>query len=614
MLLSIRTKQIASVTALVGLVTVLLSLWYLSSLARVQIRESQANAELLSKAIGQRLFMYAAEGQNPYTVGRDPGLQSILNASLTAKNVLYATVVDRQNVILAHFDEVRVGQVLPPAPPLTLRALAEGGPLEQARAIYGSGDLIYEWREPLFLGPRGNAGGSSATELGAIRIGVSTLLIRNELYDEMIWPIYTAIGAVVVALVVSMLLARAVVRPIHVIRSSLARLGRGELDVTLDLPQDDELEGLGESMKAITARLAADRSQLAGHRATLESVVEHLEDAVALFSPDGVLLFANPAMQGMLTGPAGRVSDLLPADHPYRLAVERALEDDSAAASEPRTVAVPGAGDRLVLIDRVHDANGRRIGVLLIARNLAYLSEVESTLSYSRKLAALSRLSAGIAHEVKNPLNATMIHLELLKMQVQDQPQALEHAQVIGAQVRRLDEVVQGFLKFTRPEDLQLRPVSPREILDAVLPVIQAEAGKHGVVVVVDVAAHLPRVSGDSAMLEQVFLNLGLNACQAMPDGGQLRIVANEARGRQIEIRFEDTGVGIAPADLARIFDLYFTTKKQGSGIGLSLVYRSIQLMDGDIEVQSSPGRGTTFKVLLRQAADQAARRLLPAS
>ena len=91
---------------------------------------------------------------------------------------------------------------------------------------------------------------------------------------------------------------------------------------------------------------------------------------------------------------------------------------------------------------------------MIVARNVAYLSEVETTLSYSRKLAALGRLSAGIAHEVKNPLNATMIHLELLRMRLADAPEALEHVSVIAAQVRRLDEVVQGFLKFTRPEDL----------------------------------------------------------------------------------------------------------------------------------------------------------------
>ncbi len=113
---------------------------------------------------------------------------------------------------------------------------------------------------------------------------------------------------------------------------------------------------------------------------------------------------------------------------------------------------------------------------MLVARNLAYLSQVESTISYSRKLAALGRLSAGIAHEVKNPLNATMIHLELLRMQLADCRQRMEHVAVIAAQVRRLDEVVQGFLKFTRPEELQLQPVDIAPLVEELMPIISAEA------------------------------------------------------------------------------------------------------------------------------------------
>jgi signal transduction histidine kinase len=238
---------------------------------------------------------------------------------------------------------------------------------------------------------------------------------------------------------------------------------------------------------------------------------------------------------------------------------------------------------------------------MIVARNVQYLSEVETTLSYSRKLAALGRLSAGIAHEVKNPLNATMIHLELLRMRLADRPEALEHVGVIAAQVRRLDEVVQGFLKFTRPEDLELKPVHVLPLLEELMPIISAEASKSGVEVRVDVPSNLPAVSGDAGMLQQAFLNLALNACQAMPQGGRLRIAGAPAAPPYIEVRFEDTGVGIQPADLSRIFDLYFTTKESGSGIGLSLVYRTVQLHDGEIEVQSVPGGGTTFRLLLRQ-------------
>jgi signal transduction histidine kinase len=104
--------------------------------------------------------------------------------------------------------------------------------------------------------------------------------------------------------------------------------------------------------------------------------------------------------------------------------------------------------------------------------------------------------------------------------------------------------------------------------------------------------------------LRQALFNLALNACQAMPNGGTLRLTAQAASGRRVAMTIEDTGVGIPPSHLPRIFDLYFTTKPGGSGIGLSMVFRTIQLLDGDVEVQSTPGTGTTFRILLPQAAD----------
>jgi signal transduction histidine kinase len=246
------------------------------------------------------------------------------------------------------------------------------------------------------------------------------------------------------------------------------------------------------------------------------------------------------------------------------------------------------------------------MGVMLVARNLTYLSQVESTISYSRKLAALGRLSAGIAHEVKNPLNATMIHLELLKMKLGDVPDALDHLAVIAAQVRRLDEVVQGFLKFTRPEDLKLKPVALSRLIAEIEPVISVEAQPKHVDLRIEVSPDLPPVHADAGLLQQAFLNLALNAVQAMPNGGRLRIAASRRPNRHVEIVFEDTGVGIPPEHLEKIFDLYFTTRERGSGIGLSLVYRTIQLHDGEIEVQSTPGRGTTFRISLHEAPSPA--------
>jgi signal transduction histidine kinase len=280
----------------------------------------------------------------------------------------------------------------------------------------------------------------------------------------------------------------------------------------------------------------------------------------------------------------------------------------------------------------IKDSDQRLVGAMLISRNVQYLGRVQSMLNYSRKLMALGRLSAGVAHEVKNPLNAMTIHLELLKQKLLGSARpgarqtaralaegqgpvtvaavgspavptgALEHVKIIAAEIRRLDEVMQGFLKFTRSEDLKLQPISLGGLVTEVVRVVEPECRQGGVAVRVEGFEGLPSINGDPAMLRQALLNLSLNACQAMPDGGTLRVAARAIGQQQVEVVFEDTGVGIKPEHLGRIFDLYFTTRSGGSGIGLAMVYRAVQLHDGEIEVHSTEGRGTTFRLLFPRA------------
>jgi signal transduction histidine kinase len=367
---------------------------------------------------------------------------------------------------------------------------------------------------------------------------------------------------------------------------------------------------------------------MADQVANLESAVEHLEDAVGIVSPNGDLIFANPAMRAILpeVSAGAKFTDVVAGDHPLRRVFEETLSGRRARGPVSITLPAGGeAGERMVLSHLINDAGGTLVGIMLTVRNVEYLSQVQSTIRYSRKLAALGRLSAGVAHEVKNPLNAMMIHLELLRQQFRspggtqpgaardagavlaaepaavDIARALGHVDVITDEIRRLDQVVQGFLKFTRPEDLRLQPVNLAALCDEVVPIVQPEADRRRVRLIVDCGG-LPDVNGDSAMLRQAFLNLALNACQAMPDGGTLTIRGGPSRGRLACVTFSDTGRGIEPADLGRIFDLYFTTKEKGSGIGLSMVYRTVQMHDGEIEVESTPGVGTTFRVFLPQA------------
>jgi signal transduction histidine kinase len=228
----------------------------------------------------------------------------------------------------------------------------------------------------------------------------------------------------------------------------------------------------------------------------------------------------------------------------------------------------------------------------------------------SRRVASLGRLTAGVAHEVKNPLNAMTIHLELLREKMAagaSTESTSEHVDIIGREIRRLDDVVQGFLKFARPEELTLQPVSPVELTRDVLKMIEPEADAAGVTLSSVYATNVPPIEADASILRQALVNLAKNAIQAMPNGGRLDVACAPTKDGRVEIRVADTGVGISPQNLAKIFDLYFTTKPSGTGIGLSLVYRTIQLHNGDIDVESTPGEGTTFIIKLPQARADAA-------
>ena len=613
-------------TTLVVVVVLAMSAWQMATLMRLRLEQTQSSAQQLADAIFQRVYaVVSAAPSDPYAALReDGGLRSILLASIApsypeGQNILYAAVVGPDGVPIVHSSPEFAAQVMPALDhfePL----VQDGSPWEQARAVYN--ERRFEVHRPILAGEQ---------EFGEIRIGVSTLLVRDEIADGLWLAAQTAIVALVISTIVATLLAQWMLRPIHVIQSGLSRLGRGELDVRLDLPEQ-EFRDLGSSFDAVSAQLSAIRSKTLPSASTdFESVMENLEDAVALFSTEGELIFSNAAMRVLLpslasrAGESGSAVSQLPADHPVRHLIERSLAARKSQGPLSMALAAPTepdheAQERLLLCHAIEDSTGRFLGAMLVARNLGYLTHVHTTLNYSGKLAALGRLMAGVAHEVKNPLNAMTIHLELLKQKLATfqqsvavpagvlvgpgsgrPPDLAKHVNIIADEIRRLDQVVVGFLKFARPDELKLQPVQLATLVSEVVSITAPEAERRHIVIKTDCPAGLPEINADPGMLQQALLNLALNACQAMPDGGTLRLACRTASRRRVEIDIEDTGVGIPPEHLGRIFDLYFTTKEKGSGIGLSMVFRIVQLHDGEVEVESTPGH-TTFKLFFPQA------------
>ena len=481
MRLSIKQKQVLGVTAMVAIIVTALSVLHLRNLARVLLLESRDRVELLANAVYNQAAQVVIDPATAYDdVRNSRSVQSALEAAIYSQDVIDAVIVDPTGTVIASSDPVQLGKVLSARTPLN-NLIASSG-LAQLQAVYNTEQSL-EWNQPIALGDQ---------PFGEIRIGLSTILVRDDL-NQSLAPAAVAAGiALLVAVASAMVLAQVVLRPMHVIRSSLSRLGRGDLGATLDLRDQEEFRELGDVFDQVSAQLRAA-------------------------SPEGL----KPAQ----------------------------------------------------------------------------LAEL------SRRIAMVGRLTAGVAHEMKNPLNAMTIHLELLKQKLASGRPASEHVEIIGHEIRRLDERIQGFLKFVRPEEVSFGPVALAPLVASVALAVEPEAQRAGVTI--DRACSDPAllVEGDAAQLRDVFLNLAQNAIQAMPRGGRLTFACAAAANRRVSVRVEDTGVGIAPENLTKIFELYYTTKERGTGVGLSMVYRTVQIHNGDIDVESTVGVGTTFIVTLPAAA-----------
>ncbi|MDA0577610.1 MAG: ATP-binding protein [Verrucomicrobia bacterium] len=242
-------------------------------------------------------------------------------------------------------------------------------------------------------------------------------------------------------------------------------------------------------------------------------------------------------------------------------------------------------------------------GAVIILRDVSHERQQEADLVESERLNAVKLLAAGVAHEIGNPLNALNIHLQLLHREIRglpDEKQAAlrELVEVARAETQRLDLIITQFLRAIRPAPPDLAPASIEQLLKETLVVMRPEILNRKIEVHLEQADGLPQVPVDRDQIKQVCFNVIKNAIQAMSDGGRLGI-ALSVSDRHLIMAFQDTGTGIRPEDFGRVFEPYHTTKPDGSGLGLMIVQRIVQDHGGQIELQSKPGEGTRFTVLL---------------
>lgn len=226
------------------------------------------------------------------------------------------------------------------------------------------------------------------------------------------------------------------------------------------------------------------------------------------------------------------------------------------------------------------------------------LREAQDALLQSEKLASLGKMAAGVAHEINNPLTSILINAHLLLERCPDDAESRENLTLIADETARCAQIVRGLLEFARLTPSRTAPASINEILERTVALLKKQALVRNITVVEELAPDLPSLDLDRNKFQQVFSNLMINACEAMPEGGRLRIVSRAAAdGGGLEVEISDTGVGIPRENLTRLFDPFFTTKTFGTGLGLAVSYGVVRSRGGTIDVRSEVGRGSVFTV-----------------
>jgi signal transduction histidine kinase len=329
--------------------------------------------------------------------------------------------------------------------------------------------------------------------------------------------------------------------------------------------------------------------------------MESLQDGLILFTRDSRVVLVSSSAEKFVGRPRTEI---------LGHGVEEVFRDDGRLGRAvldafalqkslpPREIDMENGHRVQIALDFISE-RGERIGALLIMRDAESVRRIENEIELSHRLASIGRLTSGVAHEVKNPINAIVVHLELLREKMREvHPDTRRHMDIISKEIQRLDRVVQTLVDFNRPVELQLKTTELRRLLEEVAQLASPEAEQNGVRITTDFGADALPVFVDADLVKQALYNVVLNGVQAMPNGGALYLSARcDDSAAQIEVR--DEGAGIPPEIRDKIFNLYFTTKKTGSGIGLAMSYRVLQMHHGSLDFSSEEGRGTIFRMCL---------------
>ena len=607
--MSLKVRLRIAIVALVTLVVVGLSVLYLITFTNTSLTSASERGtlvarqvrgdlkdELSSKTRGLRLAT-PEEWKSALTeiVRTDPDITKMLQRSLGDADVVAAILVTDSQ-----------GRVLASSGPIPASAIHTFEDLKSRGWVANLRDLMTRREDYATTLPIGI---NSQEVLFKITVLIQAVFLKRDVAPTLeILGVYFG-SALLIAAFLGSVLPTLVLSPLERVSRSIDLIRSGQFDTSIL-----HLEGESREFAAVQSKLSLLGEQYRGARqdalelrSNIERLLQSLEEAVLLFDNTGKLILAGDAAERILgishEQMAGRgIEELFPVSSALGNLIGRALQLRQSVLDQPTTISRNGASNvRLLASVEILEKPGEQeqVGTVVKLRDVESRRQLERQLDFSSRLAAISRLTGGVAHEIKNPLNAMALHLEVLRSKLDTEQPELD---VIAREIRRLDTVVKTFLNFNRPVELQARPLNLAQIVEQVLALVSVDAQDKNIELETAIADKL-WLNGDPDLLQQAILNVVNNGMEAMREGGKLSIRAEWA-GDICQVIVRDNGHGI-PAEIQdRVFNLYFTTKREGSGIGLATTFRVVQLHSGTIDFITEPGRGTTFRLRFPGIAD----------
>jgi PAS domain S-box-containing protein len=614
--MSLKSRLRRPIVALVALVVIVMSLLYLSDFTRVSFAGASDRADLVAEQF--RLYLENHLNLELIRRGIQPTSEADLENAWTAiirNGPDIAEMLDRTlgkaDLALAILVTDKYGNVLAASPPATKKSVLAGADdihdVQRRWWAVNLWDLLTRRENYLVTQPIGFKGSKQA--LFNVTIVIRSVLLKHEVEPALKSLILAFALALCVAIFLGAVLPNLIIDPLQRVSQSidLIRAGQFGLSTAPDPREPREFADVHSKLTLLDEQYRGAKQDVSELRTNIEQLLERLEESVLLFDHTGHLLMAGEAAERMLDKTrdemVGRaVDELFPPSSALGEIIGNAVRN-RASITERKVVVVRAGGvpQRVAVGVQILRKNSLQetMGALVTLRDMDSRRQIERQLDFSTRLAAISRLTGGVAHEIKNPLNAMALHLEVLKSKLAGQQPEID---VIGREIKRLDTVVKTFLNFNRPVDLKYTPIDLNELVQQILALVSVEASAKQVRLETALEDKL-WISGDPDLLKQAILNVINNGLEAMHAGGTLttRTVCD---GDECLLSVCDAGPGIPLEIQDRVFQLYFTTKENGSGIGLATTFRVVQLHNGTIDFTSEPGKGTTFRLRFPRMVD----------